>query len=66
VNNSPGLSRVRMTRTAIGVKERKKWTANTEISLNNPQREEEQRYGGAYPAGESYISKGGEETSSPP
>jgi hypothetical protein len=59
VNNSPGLLRVRMTRTAIGVKERKKWTANTEISLNNPQREEEQRYGGAYPAGESYISKGG-------
>jgi hypothetical protein len=51
VNNSPGLSSVRMTRAAINVKERRKRSTNKEISLSNPQRGEEQRHGGAYPTG---------------
>jgi hypothetical protein len=59
VNNSPGLSSVRMTRTMRSVKERRKRTTNKEISLNCPQRGKEQRHGGAYPAGRSYIAKGG-------
>jgi hypothetical protein len=45
-----------MTRS---VKEQRKWTTNKEIPLNNPQRGEEQRHGGAYPAGENYIAKEG-------
>jgi hypothetical protein len=53
VNNSPGLSSVRMTRTTRSVKERRKRTTNKEISLNSPQRGKEQRHGG------SYIAKGG-------
>jgi hypothetical protein len=55
-----------MTKTMRIVKERRKWTINKEISLNNPQRGEEQTHGGAYPTGGNYITKGGEETSSPP
>jgi hypothetical protein len=39
--------------------------ANKQFSLKHPQQGDEQRHGGAYPAGEDY-SKRGEETSSPP
>jgi hypothetical protein len=59
VNNSPGLSSVRMTRTTRSVKERRKRTTNKVISLNSPLRGKEQRHGGAYTAGGSYIAKGG-------
>jgi hypothetical protein len=59
VNNSPGLSSVRMTRTARSIKERRKRTTNKEISLNSPQRGKEQKHGGAYPTGGSYSAKGG-------
>jgi hypothetical protein len=59
VNKSPGLSSMRMTRTARSIKERRKRITSKTTSLSNPQRGKEQRHGGAYPAGESYIAKGG-------
>jgi hypothetical protein len=59
VNNSPGLSSVRMTRTAMSSRERRKRTINKKSFINNPQRGEEPRHGGAYPAGVSYIAKEG-------
>jgi hypothetical protein len=57
VNNSLGLSSVWTTRTTRSVKERKKWTTNKKGFINNPLWEEEQRHGGAYPAGANYIPK---------
>jgi hypothetical protein len=59
VNNSLGLSSIRMTRTTRSVKERKKWTTNKEGFINNPLWGEEQRHGGAYLTGASYIPKEG-------
>jgi hypothetical protein len=59
VNNSSRLSSVRMTRTTKSIKERRKRTTNKEISFNSPQRGKEQKHGGAYPTGGSYIAKGG-------
>jgi hypothetical protein len=59
VNNSLGLSSVRATRTTRSVKERKKWTTNGKDFINNSPWGEEQRHGGAYPAGANYIPKEG-------
>jgi hypothetical protein len=59
VTNSPGLSSVRMARMARSSKERRKRTTNKESFINSPQRGKEQRHGGAYPAGVSYIAKQG-------
>jgi hypothetical protein len=44
---------------ARSIKEQWKRITNKTSSLNNPQRGKEQRHGGTYPAGESYIAKGG-------
>jgi hypothetical protein len=59
MNNSLGLSSVRMTRTTRSVKERRKWTTNKEISLNNPQRGEEQGTAGHTPPAGTTSQKGG-------
>jgi hypothetical protein len=66
MNNSPGLSSVRMTRMTRSIKERRKRTTNKEISLNNPQRGEGTKARRGIPRRRELHHKRGEETSSPP
>jgi hypothetical protein len=59
MNKSLWLSSVRMTRTAMSSEERKNKTINKKDFINRPLWGEEQRDGGAYPAGVNYIAKEG-------